>query len=138
MFYSSSKISRVGICFFVLEWFRVQSDMGRMVCSFNLRVLRQGLKPSGPELIALQPERKKGKRKRKRIEKRSNKCIATSNKCLTTSNKCHASSNKKLAKERKGEKQRFDRYARYLGIDPVADHDLLWIAVEVRCRGGTA
>lgn len=22
-------------------------------------------------------------------------------------------------------------YARYLGIDPVADHDLLWIAVEV-------
>ena len=22
------------------------------------------------------------------------------------------------------------RYARYLGIDPVADHDLLWIAVE--------
>eukprot|EP00913_Durusdinium_trenchii_P004609 g4278.t1 len=29
-------------------------------------------------------------------------------------------------------------YARYLGIDPVADHDLLWIAVEVRCRGGTA
>ena len=24
------------------------------------------------------------------------------------------------------------RYARYLGIDPVADHDLLWIAVEAR------
>lgn len=27
-------------------------------------------------------------------------------------------------------------YARYLGIDPVADHDLLWIAVEVGENGG--
>ncbi len=25
-----------------------------------------------------------------------------------------------------------NRYARYLGIDPVADHDLLWVAVEAR------